>query len=432
MAVLYEHDFSEVANGTNLTAVTPTVGSALVKHPDAAANLIVQDGLLGADGAAEYITQVAANDSNIALDALLSITSVSPSTFTSSFLHTQHDPTAGQAGVGYSSLQPWFQQRAGIYNNSSVDNTVDEIVWPNGEEVWVRYEQQGNWLRVFVNGCEAMRRYISGTPLTSYRLGVGTQNASSGDNFVKFRTLRMETGESTRKQVTWYGDSLTRGQILGGYAPFFQTAPSLLADALGGGESVDVVNMGRPGAAIANIVQYATETVGSSASPDDFRFGGRLTHRPSASNFAIVWTLTNDVLLTGYSVPQTAAQMVAAVEDFCDDLRADGVEKILAIGITHSEHPDYGNPHTPTYNATVDDVNSLLSESSHVDSFLNLMDYAEFQDSEDTDWFADKLHLTLAGYARVADLVYDIVNPWVNPVTVNLNGFSFPLFEAVR
>lgn len=433
MAVLYEQDFSEVANGTNLTDVTPTVGAALVKHPDVSGNLVAQGGVLIPSAESLYMLDESPDDENVAIDALLNVTSADPDIFVPCHLRTQINPASGQAGTGYSGLAPYFERRAGIYNNSNTDNTGDEIEWPNGEDVWVRQEQQGNWLRLFVGGCEAMRRYVD-TPLTSYRAGVGVANGNPSDNFANYKHIRISAGQSTRPQVTCFGDSLTRGQSgpQGGefFLPFLQTMPTILSGLFGSGATVDVVNMGRPGATIGVIAADAFATSQTGLSPDNFRFGGRETYRPGATNIAVVWPGTNDVVLTGYGTPKTADQIAEEGEDFVADLVSDGFTPIV-LGLLHSEHPVYGNPHTPTYNATVDDINARWA--ANFPRFINLAAMTGFQNPNDTDRFSDKLHLTAAAYADVADLVFAVANPLVNPPTYTLgNGIGGGMIRSGR
>ena len=414
MPVLYEQDFASVANGTNLTAVTPTVGSAMVKHADFSGNLVVNgSGEAVADGATRYCLNAnAADGATVRVDAKIKIYSATPSTFNADILISRTQFGAGTATY-QGGLTPWFTQRAGIVANGSVPHTVDEIVWPNGQDVWVAFEQAGSWLRTFVAGCEALRVYVASPSVTTGRPAIGSQNAHTGDDYATYKYLRIETAP-TRSQVTCFGDSLTRGQTgpQGSefFAGFFDTYPTKLAGLLGAGETVDVVNMGIPGATTAGIVSAASATSQTSVSPDNFRFGGRLTYRTGAKNVAVVWVGTNDVVLTGYGVPKTAAALVAEIEDFCDDLAADGFDAVVVVGLLHSEHPVYGNPHTSSYNDMVDDVNALLAASSHFDRFIDLSAMGEFDDPNDTTYFSDKLHLTLAGYELVAETLESIVS----------------------
>lgn len=413
MAVIYEHDFSEVANGTNLTDVTPTIGSALVKHEDHTENLTVENGLIEADGGVRYVTASNIADGNVEIDATLKVFTAETA---ACFLLPQLD--FSDANIAYNGLLPWTTNQAGLFADGVINTTGS--TWPAEENCAARCETRNGITRLFINHCEAIRTY-SASPLTNKRAGIGYQGQTASGKFARFKSLRIAT-DFDRKQVVCIGDSLTYGGGSVSNLTLRQKYPYVLAQLFEG--SIDVMNAGVNGESISHMVTRSNATSNATGA-DGYRWGYRLSARPAAARqVAVFYAGTNDRALGS-----SPAEILAELEAHTETLQGEGW-KVVIVGHLYSEKSSPAGSGGVQYNAEVDELNELLQESSVFDRYVDLLADARLQDPEDTDYFdADKLHLNAAGAGVLAELVYAVASPLINPPTITLRGVQFPLAQ---
>jgi lysophospholipase L1-like esterase len=284
----------------------------------------------------------------------------------------------------------------------------------------MRCESNSGVTRLFLNNCEHMRVYQA-SPLTNKRAGIAYQGASASGAGFRLKTLRIATDFDTN-QVVCVGDSVTRGiDGASAFMPFRSTYPYLLAQSL---TDVHVVNMGRGGDTIAQMVTRSNAT---SSATDTVRWGYRLSHRPAASkNIAVFFGGIND-RISG----RTPAQISADTESHVSTLQGESWE-VIVLGHMYSA----SNLVSGTYNDEVDELNALLEASSAFDGYVDLIGDARLADPENATYFdSDKLHLTAAGNAVVAELVAAAVNDLLTPPAasnfpasrlINLGGGGLP------
>ena len=388
MAIIYDFDAANYANGTNLTAATPTVGTVLVKHANYANDLTVQSGEVECTGGtAFYVTQESVADGNVEVDAVVRV-------YTDNASYLAMFPQIQQNADSWSgSLAPFSNDASIILAASTI--LTQETTWPAESALKMRCETYGGITRLFLNNCEVVRGYEA-SPITNKRAGFGYQGGTSADTGFRFKTVRVATDFDTN-QVVCIGDSLTRGiDGSSAFLPFRDNYPYLLAQELDG---IHVSNMGRGGDTVANMVTRSNAT---SSATDTVRWGYRQSYRPSAEkNIAVMWAGVNDLIAS-----RTPAQILADVEAHAATLQGEGWQ-FIAVGHLHS-----GSNLVPAgYNDDIDTLIGLLNASTVFDGVVDLSTDARLADPEDTTYFdADKLHLKAAGNAVVAELVAAGVN----------------------
>ena len=204
MAIIYDFDAANYANGTNLTAATPTVGTVLVKHANYANNLTVQSGEVECTGGtAFYVTQESVADGNVEVDAVVRV-------YTDNASYLAMFPQIQQNADSWSgSLAPFSNDASIILAASTI--LTQETTWPAESALKMRCETYGGITRLFLNNCEVVRGYEA-SPITNKRAGFGYQGGTSADTGFRFKTVRVATDFDTN-QVVCIGDSLTLSLI---------------------------------------------------------------------------------------------------------------------------------------------------------------------------------------------------------------------------
>jgi lysophospholipase L1-like esterase len=182
------------------------------------------------------------------------------------------------------------------------------------------------------------------------------------------------------------GDSLTTG-----YAASVATAsyPAVMASALAGRPSV--LNLGRPG---------DTTTIASTQS-----YKATAAYRPDAPCVYVLWLGTNDMTTAGGAA--SGATVWAALRTRAAARRAEGWKVVLCTTIPRTDSGSTNHvTEYPKLNAL------MLAQGAEVaDAVVDLTADPRLMTTTDGTYFnADRVHLTDAGYAVVAEMVAPVVN----------------------
>jgi lysophospholipase L1-like esterase len=180
-------------------------------------------------------------------------------------------------------------------------------------------------------------------------------------------------------QVRCAGDSLTTGTG----ATAGNDYPSLLQVLLGAG--YEVTNSGSGGAAVADMATAARVDHGRHISGLERTYG-------------VLWGGTNDIHGSA-----TGAQAYASNQSWWSTIRT-ATGKVIALTMLKRGNFDASmETERQAFNALV------LGDDTLYDAVVDVAARAEFQDTNDTDYFGDGVHLTDAGYAVVAEMVHDAI-----------------------
>lgn len=185
--------------------------------------------------------------------------------------------------------------------------------------------------------------------------------------------------------IVFEGDSLTEGD-----QAFANAYPTVLMAALTGNH--DWINTGVSGQTLATM---ATDRA---AQIDPFYSAG------IARNVCVMWGGTNDMSTAGGN--QTAATTLTRYYAHADALRTAGFS---TIGLTMLPRSDAGIPGDFNTKRATFNTDVRANWASHLDALVDVAADTRIGDDGDSDdltyYAADKVHLTIAGYQIIADLV---------------------------
>lgn len=206
---------------------------------------------------------------------------------------------------------------------------------------------------------------------------------------------------SARPNIVCDGDSLTLGENKATItAP--NSYPGQLAALLD--QTCRITNLGRSGSTSS----YAHSVFSSR--------GAKLLARGASTNIAVLWYGSNDLGSNGGTI--SAASLHTNMTTLVSDYKNAGYNKVIVLTVlprTYAGDPGDYETKRQDYRALV--VPGLGGDSCGADAVVDIGSDSTIGDSGDqnnaTYYNADKVHLTTAGYAIVAQAVADAINTWI-------------------